>query len=512
MNRGAWVGCRPGASALGLAAFAVGAALLVPALHADGAARAARLSFVQGQVRIAQGGQLLANPAPVNTPLFEGTEVTTAGDGQAELEFDDGAIARLAPNSSLRLAVLRGQGASSDTEMVLTGGLGYFELPGTAQPIRVRFGDSVVTANGFTVIRVDMDSPPGSLAVFSGNAHLERAGGVLTVDLRGGESITLTGADPSQYSLAGSIEPDSWDAWNSDRDQALAAEAAAQTGAANGLPESGNPAWNDLDTYGNWYNLPNQGLVWSPYEAANPDWDPYGNGSWVWTPDYGYVWASSDSWGYLPYEFGVWNDYDDFGWGWSPGLCTPWWTGGAWEANIGSAPPGYHHPRRPHPGPSRHFAGHPTQTESPAAAHPVISVSRRLPGGTAGFEARNRDLPVTIAGNRVEAMRPLAPRPRYDGHSQVDGVAMGVANRSRPAYSGTWTSGIERPASGWVFGDDHPVDAFPAGTFGGSARYPASGRSGFERGAPLGHSYSGGGSSFGRSFGSGGRVGGGGHR
>ena len=40
--------------------------------------------------------------------------------------------------------------------------------------MRVTFGDSVATATGFTVMRVKMDNPPGELAVFSGNAHLER--------------------------------------------------------------------------------------------------------------------------------------------------------------------------------------------------------------------------------------------------------------------------------------------------------------------------------------------------
>jgi len=41
-----------------------------------------------------------------------------------------------------------------------------------------------VTASGFTVMRINLDNPPGDLAVFSGNAHLER-GSALTLDLHG---------------------------------------------------------------------------------------------------------------------------------------------------------------------------------------------------------------------------------------------------------------------------------------------------------------------------------------
>src|ERR1035441_30691 len=185
MNRGNLVGCRSSARLLGLTALAAAALLVAPALRAQDNAqevRAVRLSSVEGQVRILEGNQVLADPALANTPLFEGAQVLTSDDGRAELEFEDGSVVRLSPNSSLRLTLLRGQGsaggnAADDSEIVLQSGLGYFELQGqgegAARPIRVRFGDSVVTADGSTVLRVNLDNPPGELAVFSGNAHLE---------------------------------------------------------------------------------------------------------------------------------------------------------------------------------------------------------------------------------------------------------------------------------------------------------------------------------------------------
>jgi len=166
-----------------------------------------RLSSVDGQVRIAQGTEILADQAVANTPLFEGTRVATEEDGRAEIQLEDGSVARLSPNSALTLAVLRGQGGSGETEMVLEGGLGYFEVQGGGQAgtIKIRFGDSVVTVSGYTVLRVNLDSPPGELAVFSGNAHLER-GSTLSIDLHGGESATLSGSDAARYELNDSIE------------------------------------------------------------------------------------------------------------------------------------------------------------------------------------------------------------------------------------------------------------------------------------------------------------------
>jgi hypothetical protein len=436
---------RLGVACLGLAALAlIGTLSSVVRARAEDAAgpagpSAARLSSVDGKVRIMQGGQVIADPALVNAPLFAGTEVETGDDGKAEIQFEDGSVVRLAPGSGLMLTALGGPG----TNIALDGGLGYFELQGgQSGQMSVRFGDSVATATGFTVMRIRLDNPPGELAVFSGNAHLER-GNSMAVDLHGGESVTLNGVDPSRYNLAETIEPDSWDAWNSDRDQALNSEAAVQTGAANNFTNNSNPAWNDLDANGNWYNVPGQGYVWSPYEAGNAGFDPYGNGSWMATPGYGYIWASAYPWGYWPYQCGMWNFYDGFGWGWAPGMgmgmgigmppgmgigmggCRPWWRmGGYGGINIGIAPRGY----RPIPHPI--LRGPIGRTTSP-----VIPINRRTPGVTGGLPARSLNTPAQIAGYTVQPLRPLPSQQSYV-HS-----ASGFVYHPAGAYQGTQTPG-----------------------------------------------------------------------
>ena len=467
MNRRRLVGLWPGIWAPGLAVLVVGTVLLTPVLRADDTtqtARAVRLSYVDGKVKVTQGGELLADPALVNTPLFEGTEVSTSEDGRAELEFDDGSVIRLSPNSSLTLTVLGGEGGSGD-EVVLASGLGYFELQGQSSTshMRVRFGDSVVTTDGFTVIRINLDNPPGEVGVFSGNAHLERSRGT-TVDLHGGESVTLNAADPTQSIVAESIEPDSWDTWNSDRDQELTSLAAAQTGAANSLPDNNNPAWNDLDANGNWYNVPGQGSVWSPHDAANPGWDPYGNGYWMWTPRFGYIWVSGESWGYMPFQCGAWNFYNDFGWGWAPGGCLPWWGGGGgWSFNIGYHPGHYRPPPRPHPGRPRRIDDHPLRVGSGGfPGNAVVPVDRRQENGLINHPVRERNGIVTIGGHPVEPLRPVSPRPRFERPS------MGQIYRSQPGNAGANPPAGQRPATGFVPGGNHPVYTPPARPQGGN--------------------------------------------
>jgi len=424
-----------------LAAAAFGSMMLSQAARADDAGQqataAARLSSVDGSVKISLDGQVLADPAVVNAPLFPGTQVETGDDGKAEIQFEDGSVARLSPDSSLKLTSLSGPGGA---EITLLGGLAYFELQSGAQggQMRVQFGDTVATATGFTVMRIRMDNPPGSLAVFSGNAHLER-GNAMAVDLHGGESVALNATDPSRYDLAETIEPDSWDAWNSDRDQALNANATEQTAATSSFVNSdnSNPAWNDLDANGNWYNVPGQGYVWSPYEASNAGWDPYGYGNWMYTPGYGYIFASGYPWGYLPYQCGMWNYYSGFGWGWAPGAgmtpgmgmgmggCNSWLGGGGYGVNIGLTPPGYNVISRPVLG------GRPGRGAPPR----IVSVNRHTFQGGEGFQPRSRNTPAQIGGHTVEPLRPLPSHQRYESS------ASGFVYHPAQGYQGTRSFG-----------------------------------------------------------------------
>ncbi|MGA3034761.1 MAG: FecR family protein [Terracidiphilus sp.] len=510
----------------GLAALTISLASFGPALQAQdsgqaaGPARAVRLSYVDGQVKLSQGNQILADQAVINTPLLEGMQLATADNGKAEIQFEDGSVVRIPPDSSLTLSALRGSGSAAEAELTLNGGLAYFELQGGYQngKVLVHFGNSTATASGFTVMRITMDRAPGQVSVFSGNAHLDSANGAVELDLHDGESVALNGAQPDRYEMAESVEPDSWDAWNSDRDQVLTTEAAAQTGAPANMGMNQNPAWNDLDANGSWYNVPGQGYVWSPYGAANAGFDPYGYGNWMFTPGFGYIWASGYSWGYLPYQCGAWNFYDSFGWGWAPGLggCSPWWGLGFYGGpNFGYLPPGYHVISRPvlprHPG-----IGKPI---------PVLAVNRTSNHGTGTLPTRNVNTPVVIAGNSVKALTPLASRPELSHptmmvmSSHAPSNTAGVANANgqspsarpgyiRPEASGSVNWGERGLSSGRSTGSQssHPS--------GGSAPHPASsapssGASHASSGSS-GGGFSGGGG--GGSHGGGGGGGGGGHR
>jgi hypothetical protein len=457
-------------------------------------ARALRLSNVEGQVRVVEEGQVIADPATNNLPLFEGSQVITGEDGRAEIQMEDGSIARLSPNTTLTFTALQQQGTSTHTEIVLNGGLAYFELqPSIAEhSLRVSYGPASFSATGFSVVRIAMDHPPGELAVFSGNVHLDRED-QLQLDVHGGESLSLDLSELTRYNLAESITPDSWDSWNADRDQVLSGETGERTAATNSYVNSQGVGMSDLDANGNWYDVPGTGYVWSPYDAqmVGAAFDPYGYGRWVFYPRYGYVWVSGYDWGYAPFQCGLWNFYDNFGWGWAPGGggCSPWWGGygggrGGWAYNIGRTPRGYLPPKRPPTVPGR---PHPLDSRTLVAAR-VVPVDRRPANAVNMALYAHPTHPVEIAGHTVEPLRPVAPRQVYD---RPAGVVARQPGGYYPAPTHPAAGSYVRPVTGTGYRPpaatnsghaqsapapaSHPAPSFSGGGGGG---HPAGGGGG----------------------------------
>lgn len=360
--------------------------------------RAARLTYIEGQVRVEQANSS-ANSVPViNMPLVEGTVISSGDDGQAEIEFEDGSVARLTPNSGLSLLNLSVDSSGAfQTRIALLGGLAYFELrAGTKYIYAVDVHGNVISPVENVTFRVSFDEPPATVAVIDGTAHLTTAD-KSSVDATAGQTVELdTASNDSVLVLKSAITPETWDRWNEDRDQTAATEANAQTDARTKFAGNQGYGWSDLDANGTWYDVPGHGKVWQPDLAATPDgsgptvdmangqnaapdsgqnadqsgdqsidpnadqatadngdFDPYGYGSWAWTSA-GYAWASGYGWGWLPFRCGLWSYYGGFGWGWSPdSYCGAFGFGGFGYggSNFGTLPRGYKRPHRPIPGP-----------------------------------------------------------------------------------------------------------------------------------------------------------------
>jgi hypothetical protein len=384
----------------------------------------ARVSFVQGSVQLLAGQGSDFQQAVMNMPVLDGSRLQTGGDGQAEVEFGDGSVARLTPNSGLQFDHL-GQDRVQLTQL---SGLSYYEfnVGDGHPPFSVQFNNLSVQPTANSILRVGLDAG-WEVAVLSGSVNVQ-GDAIPGVTVSENQSIRA-GADNSgaPYTVAQGINGDSWDNWNQDRDQAIAQEASQQTPVRDDSANPQNENWNDLDADGNWYPVEGAGNVWVP-AGVGAGWDPYGSGYWAYYPTIGYTWVSGYPWGWLPYHCGAWGYYP-FGWGWAPGGC-----GRVWHpvTVVRTYPPGWTTPVRP----IFHGGIH------PLPAQRLIAVDRgpvaKGPWGTGGVPRPDHEQALNFDG------RTLAPVDRLDVRTQGFETARGTAPGARTFLSGVPVAPAQR--------------------------------------------------------------------
>ncbi len=417
----------------------------------------ARVSFVQGSVQLltGQGGDF--QQAVMNMPVLDGSRLQTGGDGQAEVEFGDGSVARLTPNSSLQFDHL----GQDRVQLSQLSGLSYYEfnVGDGHPPFSVQFNNLYAQPLANSILRVGLDTG-WEVAVISGSVNVQGQG-VPSVTVAENQSIR-SGAENSgaPYTVAQGINGDSWDAWNQDRDQAIAQEASQQTPVRDDSANPDNENWNDLDADGNWYPVEGTGNVWVP-SGVGPGWDPYGSGYWAFYPTIGYTWVSGYPWGWLPYHCGAWGYYS-FGWGWHPGGC-----GHVWSPVIiaRTYPRGWSMPVRP-----IYRAG-----VYPLPAQRLVAIDRgpaaKGPWGMGTVPRADHEQALNFNG------RTIAPVDRVDVRTQGQGfvAAKGTAPGTRTVLSGRPVGVPQRSSSNSAFWGANPPRAVENPNQRPNVGYPAAG-------------------------------------
>ena len=136
-------------------------------------ANVARVSFVQGSVQLLAGQGTDFQQAVMNMPVLDGSRLQTGGDGQAEVEFGDGSVARLTPNSSLQFDHL----GQDQVQLQQVSGLGYYEFNvGEGHPpFSVQFANLNVQPTANSILRVGLDAG-WDVAVISGSVKVQGEG------------------------------------------------------------------------------------------------------------------------------------------------------------------------------------------------------------------------------------------------------------------------------------------------------------------------------------------------
>jgi hypothetical protein len=232
-----------------------------------------RLSFVQGDVRIAPGngkhpdlsGQW--EQAVVNTPIEQNFSLAT-GDGRAEIEFENGSTAYLAENSVLLFEKLYAVDGVPTTQVrLITGTATFSVLPAPKEKFTVETTTDELTFPKKSFLRVDSYMDATSVTPQTDKGEDVLRGNFSKIHLDKGKSITTDHGDIIQLGgPAPSTGPAGWDTCVSQRVQQREADTAAAL-KASGLT-SFVPGITDLYNHGTFFDCQPYGKCWQPNGLA----------------------------------------------------------------------------------------------------------------------------------------------------------------------------------------------------------------------------------------------------
>ncbi len=268
----------------------------------------ARISLLNGDVSVRRGDSGDVTAAAINAPLGPQDAILTSSTSRAELQFDAASIARIGPNSEVRMGDLQ---YNVHIVQVAAGTVTYNVLRDSQSQSEIDTPNVSVRPLQRGAYRITVrEDGTSEIVVRSGEAEIATERG--SEHVRAGQMMMVRGNPPDvEFQIVAAPQLDEWDGWNQSRDRALMSSRSVQNVNPNVYGAE------DLDQYGHWQNDPtyNQN-VWVP--SVGPDWAPYRDGRWVWEDSYGWTWVGYEPWGWAPYHFGRWY-HAGFGWAWWPG-------------------------------------------------------------------------------------------------------------------------------------------------------------------------------------------------
>ena len=303
-------------------------ALCLLALGDEPILRVARISLLQGEVSYQRAGSTRNDwfDATINTPLGENDQLYTGSGGRVEVQFTGRNLVRLDHDTNLKIT----QFTTGTTQLALSVGTATFRVesldrrqfelvsakdPDHDEPLYFEVDTPTVAItflkDGSYRINVREDGTT-EVVVRRGQAEVyNQAFG--TIPVKQGRQMIIEGSDVEAWRVTKLDDKDEWDRWNDRRNDDLYARAELRS--SRYVP-SGVAGLYELDYYGDWYDTPDYGWVWSP-RIVTVDWAPYRSGYWRYYPSYGWTWISYEPWGWAPYHYGRWA-YHRNRWCWVP--------------------------------------------------------------------------------------------------------------------------------------------------------------------------------------------------
>ena len=309
-------------------------------VQADVLPFAARLDRMDGDIGIArQTGNQQGEPyqgwtkATINAPVSVGDRVYVRDGSKAAIAINRKNYVRLNPRSSLDVVSL----SEGHTQLALREGACVFDVGALASDetyeVDTPGGAVDFSEPGLYQVGID-DGGDTVVSVLNGAAQVASLAG--TGECGEGQLLTLAAAETEAAvsdlspDLAGVIVndyysyryPSVYDGRYSDyrayRDNPHYYEDSYRHSPSyQYIPEDAEIAGvEDLDTYGDWQEVPKYGHCWHP-RGTSSDWAPYRDGYWSDDHTLGLNWVSNERWGWAPYHYGRWAHVDQQ-WYWVP--------------------------------------------------------------------------------------------------------------------------------------------------------------------------------------------------
>ena len=402
-----------------------------PAARADSDVRIVRLSYVSGDVQMDRGTGQGFEAAVMNMPVTRGSRVVTGDDGYAEVEFEDGSTARLAPGTELNVQELSLRGDGGRVSMIeVQQGTAYFDVRATdADDFRVTVAGHDLQISRHARFRISGEQDTVRVAVFDGTLVVPTGDG--RVEVGKNQTLSLDLSDPSRYEVVRNVSEEAYDQWDRDRADYRAnyqASSSAGNSYAGGYDSSYSYGVSDMNYYGSYTYISGWGNVWQPY-FVGAGWNPWMDGAWVWYPGIGYVWVSAYPWGWTPYRYGGWYFIGGHGWCWRADRHWQHWSP---VAAVHNPPPNFRPPVVPvSGGPHVVPVGHGPVTLYPNPDDrdwrgPRRPVDPGAPGGKVRLSEKVPQHPVT----------PVPMRPRIPDEGVPAPVVAQPVTPSAPATGG----------------------------------------------------------------------------
>ncbi|MFC2164714.1 DUF6600 domain-containing protein [Acidobacteriota bacterium] len=298
----------------------------------------ARLSYVKGNSYIQRSSDLAYEEGVVNMPVGEGDRIGTT-DGHVEIYLRKGIYFRLDNDTKVDFMNLPKKGDDLSQIRLWSGNI-YLSIDflEREKSIEVHTADVSIYILDEGLYRINV-RPNQETEIFVFNGLVEASGTSGSVLIKEAHMLeAIDGQFSSNPLRFYATSEDNFDIWSEYRDSLLR-KRLAQTY----LPDELGDFEHELQTSGEWTNIPPYGRVWVP-GGIGSTWRPYYDGRWVWMPTCGWTWLPYETWGWVTFHFGRWHWNIGVGWYWIPTtIWGPGWVSWHWGYDYcGWAPMSYY--------------------------------------------------------------------------------------------------------------------------------------------------------------------------